>query len=119
MLQWRQSSPPPSRVGMPKQMTHLCAWGCFTLHERNEIQLDWAEHEQAGADVVPQPFPREVGGAEVAVHPPGATRLSLLNKGQGHGRTCLSLTDSHALSLPSRLTPATQPCQDMCPAENL
>lgn len=95
--------------------------GCFTLHEHNEIKVDWAEHKQAGADMVPQPSPSpgRWGGTKVAVHPPGATCLSFLKKGRGHGHMCVGLTDRHALSVPSRQTPATQPCQDMFPAENL
>lgn len=33
------------------------------------------------------------------------------------GHICVGLTDRYALSLPSKQTPATQSCQDMCSAE--
>lgn len=99
-------------------------WGSLTVHEHNEIKVVWAEHEHVGAKMFPQASPssgrwgrREE--ADVALHPPATTCLSFLKEGQGHGCMCVILTDRHALSMPSRMTPATQPCQDMFPPENL
>lgn len=53
---------------------------------------------------------RGQGGVDVPTTLPHAWLLG--KKGRGHVYICVGLTDRHALSVPSRQTPATQPCQD-------
>lgn len=98
-----QADDPPFYLGCSR-CSHQ---GCVTLHEHDGIEVDWTEHAQAGADMVPQPSPSpgRWGAAEVVVHPPGTIGLFLFTKGPRSwqiGMLLECLLDQHQL-----LSPAT------------